>query len=463
MYKDEILDRIAVEGANVAQFASFAPDGKQRFSRIRGVLPDHRFANFEEAAASIQRTGASFVNIRTFLPQKPDGNPFVFGRKGFDTPAKVAAKVREFLAEGFYVILNEEIDIRDGGFSGVMIGNVAEFATRDIPRCVEKPGCAVLPRLKTIKMARLIYGRRINIPYDRSYRVEFSVHPDAVGYYREHQIIWQVEKTAHGKDTPEPVPSWPNRVSADMGDKAYGLLMAHLYDVGLVPHTTVVGRYLPKFEFGTRTESESDCWRRTCPKEQQPGLFTTAHGQVDPFELMQKEDPDAKKITAFIFQDNVDAVFSGAAITGGDGELIIEGKAGHGDDFMVGAGGPSTLPDKVTDIVRNHWEVAKKDFGPVRFEWVYDRKGSLWIVQFHVGQSASSGNTVYPGEPEKFVEFDVARGLEELRVLAAQASTESFGVILRGNVGITSHFGDILRRSKVPSRLERVVAEKMSA
>ena len=162
--KDEMLNHIAERGSNIAQFVSFAPNGMQRFTRIRGVMPSHRFVNVEEAVTAILRTGAPYVNIRSFLPEKPDGNPFLMGRKGFETSQKVANKVQELIAQGFYIIVNEEIDVGDGGFSGVSLGNVAEFATRDVPRCVEKPGCAILSRLVMLEFARSVYSHRITIP-----------------------------------------------------------------------------------------------------------------------------------------------------------------------------------------------------------------------------------------------------------------------------------------------------------
>ena len=454
-FKDEILYRIVERGGNAAQFISFAPNGAQRFVCIRGVAPSRRFSSVEEAVTTILQTGVSYINIRSFLPEKPDGNPFFMGRMGFETPEKITAKVQELITQGFYVVVNEEIDVDDGGFSGVLLGNVAEFATRDIPRCVEKPDCAMLPRLTMLNFARIIYGHRINIPYGRDYRVEFSVHPGPVGYARQHQIIWQIEQTEYGYKIPEPKPHWPNRVSEDMGDKAYGLLIAHLYGF-LVPRTKVVGRIIPPFEFGEETRSPESCWRRTCPKVQHPGLFATKHGQIDPFALMQKEDPNGTQIAAIIFQDDVEATYSGAAITNAAGEAIIEGKMGHGDDFMVGAGIPDTnLPDYVKDAVHNVWEKACAMFGPVRFEWCYDKTGALWIVQFHVGQSASIGSVIYPGEPQRFKVFKVSRGLEALRLLIERAQQEKFGIVLRGKVGITSHFGDVLRRNQIPSRLDQ--------
>lgn len=453
--KDEMLNSIVEQGGNIAQFVSLGPTGKQRFARVRGFSPQKRFGSIKKAVEAILQAGAPFVNIRSFLLEKPDGNPFFMGRNGFETPQKVAAKVRELIAQGYYVIINEEIDINDGGFSGVILGNVAEFATRDTPRCVEKSGCAVLPRLVMLNMAWMIYGKRINIPYDRTYRVEFSAHPAPVGYAKQNQIIWQIEATSSGKDIPEPKPNWPNRVSEDMGDKAYGLLIAHVYGFW-VPYTKVVGRVIPPFEFGKETGSPEPCWRRTCPKVQQPGLYTTKHGQLDPFALMQKEDPESTQIAALIFQDDVEALYSGAVITDSAGGLIIEGGRGYGDNFMIGIDAPdSGLPKHVVDLVENIWEKACEVFGPVRFEWCYDKCGGLWTLQLHTGQSASVGNIIYPGEPENFKIFDVRLGLEKLRLLVAEAQRDNFGIILKGNVGITSHFGDLLRRNKIPSRLER--------
>jgi len=454
MLKDESLKQIAKEGSNVAQFVSFAPNGTQRLSCIRGASPSKRFKSIESAVEAILKTGASFVNIRSFLPEKPEGNPFVMGRKGLQTPRKVAAKASELLKKGYYIIINEEIDERDGGFSGVLLGNVAEFATRDVPRAVEKAGLAVLPRLTLFDFVRVVYNHRINIPYDRSYRVEFSVHPGPVGYAKQNQIIWQIEKTERGREIPEPRPQWPNRVSQDMGDKAYGLLIAHLYGF-LVPRTKVFGRFIPTFEFGEETGSPEQCWRRVCPRVQQPGLFTTKHGHVDPFALMKEEDPKGTQIAALIFQDDVEASYSGAAITDGDGRVVIEGNTGHGDDFMVGKVADSKLPAYVKDSVQNVWEKACRIFGPVRFEWCFDRTGTVWIAQFHLGQTASAGNVIYPGKPQRFRTFKVNRGLRAFRSLIEQAKRDGFGIILKGNVGITSHFGDLLWRNEIPSRLER--------
>jgi hypothetical protein len=51
----------------------------------------------------------------------------------------------------------------------------------------------------------------------------------------------------------------------------------------------------------------------------------------------------------------------------------------------------------------------------------------------------------------------VAGGLEGLRdrIVSFGAMSAKYGIVLVGNIGITSHFGDLLRRAKIASRLER--------
>lgn len=60
--KDEMLDRIAEQGVNIGQFVSFGPDRAQRFARIRGVDPSHRYGSFVEAIHAIIQMGIPYVN-----------------------------------------------------------------------------------------------------------------------------------------------------------------------------------------------------------------------------------------------------------------------------------------------------------------------------------------------------------------------------------------------------------------
>jgi hypothetical protein len=293
-------------------------------------------------------------------------------------------------------------------------------------------------------------------PFPATWRIEFSVHPGPVGYFGEKMVVWQAEEMPVVKYAKSPSPIWPNRYSEYLGDKAFGLLMAELHDFP-VPRTKVFGRVIPPFSFGVHVHSGEGGWIRTCPRQQQPGLFTTKRGYIDPFDLLSREDSDGTQISAIVFQQGIKPGFSGAVITGADGQAIIEGKAGRGDGFMIGEKSPSEqLPCDVRSAVLALWCELTNTFGEVRFEWVYDtQRKQPWIIQLHRGSSESIGDVIYPGDPDEWREFAVPGDLDELRVLSKQAQQLGFGIRLVGNVGITSHPADILRRDKVPAKLQR--------
>jgi hypothetical protein len=58
-----------------------------------------------------------------------------------------------------------------------------------------------------------------------------------------------------------------------------------------------------------------------------------------------------------------------------------------------------------------------------------------------------------PGEATYWVEFDVRNGLAALRKLLAKLESGK-GLILKGNVGLTSHVADVIRKSRVPAKME---------
>lgn len=458
MLKDEVLNKLAQEGGNVAQFVSFGPEG-QRFSRISGIAPDRVFSDVNSAIdALMSRSGNGRVNIRTFLPDKPDGNPF---KQGLNDAGEAADMVKQFISQGFYIVVNENVSVTDGGFSGVIFGNLMEGAPRDTPRCVEKAGCMRLPRTVGFDLIKAVYGFPFHMPFTSTYRVEFSVHPHRVGYAQDKQIIWQAEEYDPALLPPAPEIEWPNRMSAAMGDKAYGLLMAAV--IGLpVPYTTVVSRMIPLFSFGEKIHSEEPDWVRTVPKVQTPGKFQTIRGWKDPFDIMQEDDPDNTKIAAIIIQHGIKAYFSGSAITDSEDELVLEGCKGYGDKFMTGNQAPEDLPNQVRGEVTFLYERIREKVGPARFEWVYDGR-LAWVVQLHRGRTATTGNVIYPGIPRDWLTFNVESGLETLRELAVRAQTENLGIRVIGNVGLTSHFGDVLRKAKVPSTLTQSVSQEKSA
>ena len=445
-FKDEILDRLA-KSWNVAQFVSFGPDLRQRYARIHGHAPNRRFRSAEEAVQVILAASPeASVNVRSFEPENPKSREFVYGLSDAN---EVLQHLRRLAGQRLYTIINETIDVRDGGVSGVAFGNLVEFAPEDTPRSVEKPGTAALPRSTAHKVFRIVYGFEPALPRSPNLRVEFSIHPLRRGFHHDHTIVWELERA--GAPPKRPSPSWPNLFSRFIGDKAFGLLMAHL--VGLsVPRTTVIPRRTGPFTFGRETGS-AEPWIRTCPTEQVPGKFTTHRGWLDPYKLMDDEDPKGTAIASILHQVGVAARYSGALVTDAHGRTTIEGVSRFGDDFMIGRRSPEDLPASVKRDVRRVFESARKRLGPVRFEWVHDGK-RVWIVQLHVGATAGSGRTIYPGVARHFHRFDTERGIDALRELIKTVDGSGEGIVLVGRIGITSHFGDLLRRARIPSRIE---------
>jgi hypothetical protein len=446
LFKDRILDELATD-ANVAQFVSFGPDLKQRHSRVRDFAPNHQFTSIEEAVAALLRTSPeASVNIRSFEPAQPRSREFVYGLR---KPDVVAGHVRRLARDGLMTIVNETVAVDDGGVSGVVLGDVIEFAPGDTPRCVEKAGTAALPREIGTRMLETVYGFRPSLGFPWSERVEFSVHPLRRGYRNEHTIIWEAESVDGAESVGADI-RWPNHFSRLLGDKAFGLLVGQM--LGLpVPRTTVVPRALAPFSFG-RSTGTGEVWLRTCPVEQVPGRFTTQRGWRDPYQLMNEEDPEGGAIASVLAQEGVESVYAGALITGPGGH-IVEGVRGSGIGFMIGRVAPEELPADVTRSVARLYESLAEVLGAARFEWVYDGK-EVWIVQLHRGPTETVGRVLHPGTASSYVGFDASRGLEELRALVARVQGTGQGIVLVGQVGVTSHFGDVLRRAKVPSHIE---------
>ncbi|HEY0169865.1 MAG TPA: hypothetical protein VGB98_02345 [Pyrinomonadaceae bacterium] len=446
-FKDAVLDRLSLE-ANVAQFVSFAPNLGQRHSRVHGHEPNVDFGSAEAAvAALLERSGERRVNVRSFLPDDPKSKPF---RYDIRTAAEAVATARDFAARGLYLIVNETIDVNDGGVSGVAFGDLIELAPGDTPRCVEKPGTASFTRGEGLRVLETVYGFRPALDYDPETRVEFSLHPLRRGYLHDHTIVWELERM--GESHARGDTRWPNRFSRFVGDKAFGLLVADA--VGLpVPRTTVIARGLAPFTFGRGTRT-GEIWIRTCPVEQDPGHFTTRRGWCDPFKLLELEDPEAKHLASVLAQEGVDAAYSGSLVVEADGAVRIEGAGGYGDRFMVGEAEVEELPGGVLASVRERFDEAHARLGPVRMEWVHDREGFTWVVQLHRGATTTQGSVIHRGEASRYHRFEVARGIDELRGLIASVRGTGEGIILVGHVGVTSHLGDLLRKAEIPSRIE---------
>jgi hypothetical protein len=443
--KDDVLSRLAAH-ANVAQFVSFGPaaDLPQRHSCLRDHRPGHRFGTVEEAVETLLALAGGSVNVRSFRAGAPKGGPFSYGLARRDD---VLAVLRARAGEGLHTIANETVDVDDGGVSGVALGGLVEFAPGDTPRSVERPGTVALAHDDAMALLGTVYGFTPDLDGRPGERVEFSIHPLVAGVRQTHTIVWEAERVDPVRLTHRP--AWPNRFSRFVGDKAFGLLVADLHGLP-VPATTVVGRRLAPFRFGRPTGS-GERWLRTCPADPAPGRFLTQRGWRDPFALLAEEDPSGTAVVSVLAQEGVQARFSGAAHPDAGGGLLVEGVAGFGDDFMLARAAPTELPDRVRRDVRRVGARAAAALGPVRFEWAHDGHDA-WVLQLHLAATAVSATTIHPGTPTRWHRFDPTLGLDQLRDLIARITPDE-GIEITGDIGVTSHAGDLLRRASIPSRL----------
>ncbi len=156
--KDSVLHQLA-NSANIAQFVSFDPSGRQRHARIGGYEIDHSFSSMSEAAQALLQSSGS-VNIRSFEPHSSKSRDFIYGLK---MAGEVAAQVAKLAATGLYTIINETIDVNDGGVSGVALGSIVEFAPGDTPRCVEKPGTVSMDKNLALQVLETVYGFGVRV------------------------------------------------------------------------------------------------------------------------------------------------------------------------------------------------------------------------------------------------------------------------------------------------------------
>jgi len=445
--KDDRLAELAGR-ANVAKFASFAPGGSLRHL-VLGGPPPAGIDQLPQAVAAVRAAAGSTghqLNVRTFLDRDSRGTPF---RYGLRTVEDVVAAVRQLGRAGYYTIVNETIDVHDGGVSGVLLGGVVEFAPGATPRAVEESAAAALPTGLGIDLLSIVYGP-VELDPEMPGRIEFSVHPARVGTRPASTVLWEQDDVVAPSLCVRP--SWPNAFSRHIGDKAYGLLVAHL--LGLpVPGTTVIGRRVAPFAFGADRDPRAvERWIRTCPVEPQPGLFSSHYGWLDPFALLAREDPSGQRIASVLDQHAVDAVFSGATAMAADGSVLVEGVAGLGDEFMLGSRPAEELPAAVVDDVAGLVRRAAAELGDVRLEWVHDGVRA-WVVQLHASRAVVTSELLNPGTADRWLPFHPAEGLDRLRQVVAEADRSNLGVEVTGLVGITSHVGDIIRKAGVPGRL----------
>lgn len=441
--KDEKLAALA-EDHNVALFASFAPQDL----RVRTVLGVDAA---EVAGWSTERAieyvlfeaRSSSVNVRSFLPGESKSSPFYYG---LQSVGQVMDVLRDLAAADYYTIVNETIDVHDGGVSGVSLGGVLEFGPDDTPRLVEREGATSLPVGVGRRLLSHVFGVELEIPSSRDHRFEFSVHPRRVGHRRGHVLVWEAESVRSVRLPADS--SWPTNFSRVVGDKTFGLVLAHCVGAN-VPRTRVVNRRIAPFEFGTATGTE-EWWLRTAPAQQTPGQFTSAPAWLDPFELLQNEDREGA-VASVLSQEAVAARFSGATSMTTDGAVVVEGVSGIGDAFMLGEASPEELPAEVEANVRKCLEDLTASIGNVRIEWACDDT-SVWVLQMHKMLDALPGGVLSPGNATAWIDFDPTDGLEELRALIEELHGRGRGIRVTGDVGVTSHVGDLLRQAGIPGR-----------
>ncbi|WP_157551273.1 hypothetical protein [Nocardioides jensenii] len=444
--KDSSLASLASD-FNVASFLSVGPGGPiLRHRHIRGRKVSRSAGIPDSVQLLLSASNAGSVNVRTFKPGSPKGNPFKYGLNRVDD---VLRAIQAYSASGYFCIINETISVEDGGVSGVTLGGIAEFAPDDTPRVVETAEAASLPIGVAEQILRTVYSPALALPFGANKRIEFSVHPNRVGHRAEHIIVWEVEPVESvSLDVPI---VWPNRFSRLLGDKTYGLMIADTLGFP-VPATTAVLRRVAPFRFG-RSTGTGEWWMRTAPARQTPGHFTTTSGWSDPFALLMKEDSEAD-VAGVLAQEGVDALYSGATLPlSNSSDHVVEGVAGAGDGFMLGESPTVKLPADVDRRVRDLLRDLEAALGSAaRIEWADD--GELaWVLQLHRVQKRSRPGVFSDGAADVWISFDPSQGLDALKGLIAQARDAGAGIEVTKPIGLTSHVGDLLRRAGVPGRL----------
>ncbi len=450
--KDDKLANIKYKDmGNIAQYLSVSPNGDIRHIEIN--------RNFDKSKglkhliiSLIKSSNSGAVNIRTFSPQKMKGNKVVHN-KNINDLDEIVDKIKKNCDEGKYSIINENIDVNDGGVSGVVLGDIIEFAPKDTPRCVERKGTCLLQKDMGYYILNKVYGFKPDFKFDDNFRVEFSLHPSREGVNKKHTVVWEYE--LFDNINHEFKVLWPNKFSRFIGDKVFGLLIADYLGLN-VPFTTVISREVAPFTFGKKT-GLFEKWIRTAPIVKESGKYYSGSKWMDPFLLMQSEEMKAEQpinIASILSQDAVEAKYSGGAIILEKAEYdIIEGVSGKGDEFMLGNKCKNELPDEVVNAVKKEINIFRSYhnlLGDVSVEWVYDGN-KVWIVQLNQLNNHGEGNVIVRGQPSYYETYDVDNGLENLRSMIKEIQNKNIGIELVGNVGITSHFGDLLRQFNIPS------------
>lgn len=456
LLKDDKLSFMYKEmGCNIARYISIAPNMEIRYINVDTVY-EYPGKLKESILDLIDSSTRKSVNIRSFSLESMKGHNLVYGKKADDID-EIIDIINDNCDANKYSIINETIDVNDGGVSGVALGNIIEFAPNDTPKCVEKPNVCLLEKNMGVHILKTVYGLYPKFNFEDKYRVEFSLHPQREGIRKEHIIVWEYEEFE--KQQYDIKIKWPNKFSQFIGDKTFGLIVADYLGFN-VPYTTVISRNIAPFSFGKETGLKEK-WIRTAPIEKEPGKYYTGDKWVDPFILMHNEELKGNKeinIAAILSQSAVESIYSGGAIVARDKENdVIEGVVGKGDNFMLGVHNTKSLPcdllknlNILLDRIREYYSI----LGEVSIEWVFDG-AQIWIVQLNQLETVGGGSVIVSGNPIFYEKFFVCDGLERLRDKINEIKDKNIGIELIGDVGICSHFGDVLRQSSIPSIINR--------
>ena len=466
LYKDKILDHLA-HTANVAQFVSFAPGfpPKQRYSRINGYPPNHSFNSLDSAVkALLKNSPEKAVNIRSYSPESPEGNPFIKNLKSID---EVIIHIRKLACDkNLYTIVNEVIDESDGGVSGVCHRGSIEFAPDATPRCVDDPEIetAIFPFDIGLNFLKTVYGFEADLKGRDGARVEFSIHPAPRGCNNKNTIIWQSEQRP-GENI-KPLMNWPNAFSRMIGDKTYGLLVAHLNGF-LVPRTIVYNDRLFPFVFGIQTGS-TQVVTRTSPAVKEPGYYLSKRGWYDPYDVLKgriliptpRNDKNRPSpLRSVLVQQEIPAEYSGRALNMSTNEVHIEGVSGSGDNFMLGDQGAEPLPNAVKKAVIKCMDRVNSLIGSCSLEWVFSG-GYVWVVQLNPLDLATRSNAKDPSI--EWVTFNYKKNMiEDFRRKVFEIKGSGKGVEVIGNVSPLSHLGEIAEVYGVPVIFSRIIDESI--
>lgn len=189
--KDDKLEEIKRAGGNIARFISISPELEERHVNIEGYKPEGDIR--KDIVSLIKASKGKSVNIRSFSETSMKSSRFVYGKRLEDIN-EIMEILKENCSEGKYSIVNETIDVNDGGVSGVLLNNIIEFAPNDTPRCVEKPGSCRMERGMGLHMLETVYGFYPATDMPQNYRTEFSLHPSREGLLGENTVVWEFEE-----------------------------------------------------------------------------------------------------------------------------------------------------------------------------------------------------------------------------------------------------------------------------